>query len=326
MTVSTAPNEPAPTFIGIDVAKAQLDVAVRSTGATGERWTAPQTEAGVADLVARLQPLAPTLIVLEATGGLERLASAALAAAGLPVAVVNPRQVRDFAKATGRLAKTDRLDAQVLAHFAEAVRPQPRPVPEEQAQLLSAHLARRRQLVEMLTAEKNRLGTAPRPVRQRIQTHIAWLEQELQEVEDDLGTTLRASPVWREQDDLLRSVPGVGPVVSTTLLAELPELGTLNRKQIAALVGVAPLNRDSGTFRGRRTVWGGRARVRAVLYLAALVAVRHNPVLRAFYDRLCAAGKPKKVALTACMHKLLVILNALLKHRTRWSHLSPEVA
>ena len=324
MTVPTAPNEPAPTFIGIDVAKAQLDVAVRPTG---ERWTVPQTEAGVADLVARLQPLAPTLIVLEATGGLERLASAALAAAGLPVAVVNPRQVRDFAKATGRLAKTDRLDAQVLAHFAEAVRPQPRPVPEEQAQLLSAQLARRRQLVEMLTAEKNRLGTAPRPVRQRIQTHIAWLEQELRAVEDDLSTTLRASPVWREQDDLLRSVPGVGPVVSLTLLAELPELGTLNRKQIAALVGVAPLNRDSGTLRGRRTVWGGRARVRAVLYLAALVATRHNPVLRAFYDRLRAAGKPPKVALTACMHKLLLILNALLKHRTPcpWSPATLEV-
>ena len=324
MTVPTAPNEPAPTFIGIDVAKAQLDVAVRPTG---EHWTVPQTEAGVADLVARLQPLAPTLIVLEATGGLERLASAALAAAGLPVAVVNPRQVRDFAKATGRLAKTDRLDAQVLAHFAEAVRPQPRPVPEEQAQLLSAQLARRRQLVEMLTAEKNRLGTAPRPVRQRIQTHIAWLEQELRAVEDDLSTTLRASPVWREQDDLLRSVPGVGPVVSLTLLAELPELGTLNRKQIAALVGVAPLNRDSGTLRGRRTVWGGRARVRAVLYLAALVATRHNPVLRAFYDRLRAAGKPPKVALTACMHKLLLILNALLKHRTPcpWSPATLEV-
>jgi transposase len=309
----------APLFVGIDVAKAQLDIAVRPTG---ERWAVPQTEAGAAELVTQLQALipAPTLIVLEATGGLERLASAALAAAGLPVAVVNPRQVRDFAKATGRLAKTDRLDAQVLAHFAEAVRPEPRPVPAEQAQLLSAQLARRRQLVEMLTAERNRLGTAPRPVRQRIQTHIAWLEQELRDIEDDLGTTLRASPIWREKEDLLRSVPGVGPVLSTTLLAELPELGTLNRKQIAALVGVAPLNRDSGTLRGRRTVWGGRARVRAALYMAALVATRHNPVLRAFYDRLCAAGKPPKVALTACMHKLLTILNALLKHRTPWSH------
>jgi transposase len=325
MTPMQAPNQQdhQPIFVGIDVAKAHVDSAVRPTG---EHWTAPQTEAGIQDLVARVQALAPTLVVLEATGGLERAVTAALAAAGLPVAVVNPRQVRDFAKATGRLAKTDRLDAQVLAHFAEAVRPQPRPLPAEQAQLLSAHLARRRQLVEMLTAEKNRLGTAPRPVRQRIQTHIAWLEQELREVEDDLGTTLRASPLWREQDDLLRSVPGVGPVLSTTLLAELPELGTLSRKQIAALVGVAPLNRDSGTLRGRRTVWGGRARVRAALYMAALVATRHNPVLRAFYDRLRAAGKPPKVALTACMHKLLIILNALLKHRTPWSHPSPEAA
>ncbi len=300
MTPAQAPNQQdhQPLFVGIDVAKAQVDIAVRPTGAC---WTTPQTEAGIQDVVARLQTLAPTLVVLEATGGLERGVTAALATARLPIAVVNPRQVRDFAKATGRLAKTDRLDAQVLAHFAEAVRPQPRPLPAEQAQVLSAHLARRRQLVEMLTAERNRLGTAPRPVRQRIQTHIAWLEQELREVEDDLGTTLRASPLWREQDDLLRSVPGVGPVLSITLLAELPELGTLNRKQIAALVGVAPLNRDSGTLRGRRTVWGGRARVRAVLYMATLVAVRHNPVLRAFYDRLRTAGKPPKVALTACM-------------------------
>ncbi len=325
MMPAQAPNQQdqQPLFVGIDVAKAQVDIAVRPTG---ECWTTPQTEAGIHDVVARLQTLAPTLVVLEATGGLERGVTAALATAGLPVAVVNPRQVRDFAKATGRLAKTDRLDAQVLAHFAEAVRPQPRPLPAEQAQVLSAHLARRRQLVEMLTAERNRLGTAPRPVRQRIQTHIAWLEQELREVEDDLGTTLRASPVWREHDDLLRSVPGVGPVLSTTLLAELPELGALNRKQIAALVGVAPLNRDSGTLRGRRTVWGGRARVRAVLYMATLVATRHNPVLRAFYGRLRAVGKPPKVALTACMHKLLTILNALLRHRTPWSHPSPEVA
>lgn len=303
------------TFVGIDVAKAQLDIAVRPTG---EQWTSPPDDAGLTALVHRLQPVRPTLIVLEATGGWEIPVASALAAAGLPVAVVNPRQVRAFAKATGRLAKTDRLDAQVLAQFAEAVRPAPRPLPDATTQELTALLARRRQLVEMLTAEKHRLGRASARVQPDIQAHLAWLEKRLGRVDDDLATLIRTSPLWREQDDLLQSVPGVGPVLATTLLAELSELGTLTRQQIAALAGVAPLNRDSGTLRGKRCIWGGRATVRAVLYMGALVATRCNPVLKAFYHRLLAAGKAKKVALVACMRKLLTILNAMLKHRTPW--------
>jgi transposase len=258
------------------------------------------------------------LIVLEATGGFELAVTAALAAARQPVVVVNPRQVRDFAKATGQLAKTDVLDAAILAQFAEAVRPALRPVPEATTQAFGALLTRRRQLIEMRTAEQNRLGSAPRSVRQEIQAHLAWLEKRLGRLDDELGKGVRNSPIWREKDDLLRSTPGVGPVLARTLLASLPELGTLNRKQIAALIGVAPFNRDSGTLRGRRTVWGGRAQVRAALYMGALEAVRNNPLLRAFYQRLLAAGKVKKVALTASMHKRLLILNAMLKHGTPW--------
>jgi len=304
-----------PVFIGIDVSKDRLDVALRPTS---DRWAVANDESGVAALVARLALLSPTLIVLEATGGLEVPLTGALAAAGLPVVVVNPRQVRDFAKATGKLAKTDALDASILAQFAEVIRPALRPLPDAATQALSAQLARRRQLIEMLTAEKNRLGPAPPPLRKGIRAHITWLERQLARTDDDLAQAIRESPVWRAKDDLLRSAPGVGPVLATTLLAGLPELGTLSRQQIAALVGVAPLNRDSGTLRGRRRVWGGRAHVRAVLYMAALTATRYNPVIRAFYDRLCAAGKAKKVALTACMRKLLTILNSMVKHRTRW--------
>lgn len=303
-------------FVGIDVSKAQLDVALRPEG----RFSASNDEAGFAQILKRLKAAPPTLVVLEATGGLEIPITGILAAAGVPVVVVNPRQVRDFAKATGRLAKTDALDAQTLAHFAEVLRPALRPLPDEQTQALAAILARRRQLVEMLTAEKNRLSSAHTPVRTSLRTHIAWLERELRHTDRDLAHAIRESPVWREKDDLLQSVPGIGPVGTSTLLANLPELGTLTGKQIAALVGVAPLNRDSGTWRGKRTVWGGRAQVRAVLYMAALVATRFNPVIRAFYQRLCAAGKAKKVALTACMRKLLIILNAMMKHRTRWAH------
>jgi len=305
-----------PVYVGIDVAKATLDVAVAPTA---ERWTLAYTEREMAGLVTRLTALAPALVVLEATGGLEGPLVGALATAGLPVVVVNPRQVRDFAKATGTLAKTDALDAAVLAHFAAAVRPTPRPLPDAATQTLAALVTRRRQLVEMLTAERNRLGSAPRVLRAEIQAHLTWLQRRLARLDTDLGQAIRTSPVWRVQDDLLRSVPGVGPVLSATLLASLPELGTLNRKAIAALVGVAPLNRDSGTLRGRRRVWGGRAAVRAVLYMGTLVAVRHNPVLRAFYQRLRAVGKLPKVALTACMRKLLTILNAMLKHQTPWS-------
>ena len=307
---------PQSVYVGIDVAKATLDVAVHPTGA---RWTTTHTEREVAGLVPRLTPLQPALVVLEATGGLEGPLAGALAAAGLPVVVVNPRQVRDFAKATGLLAKTDALDAAVLAHFAAAVRPTPRPLPDAATQTLAALVTRRRQLVEMLTAERNRLGSAPRALRAEIQAHITWLKRRLGRLDDDLNEAIRTSPVWRAQDDLLQSVPGVGPVLSRTLLASLPELGRLNRKAIAALVGVAPLNRDSGTFRGRRMIWGGRAAVRAVLYMGTLVAVRHNPVLRAFYQRLRGVGKLPKVALTACMRKLLTILNAMMKHQHRWN-------
>ena len=298
-------------FAGIDVSKAQLDMALRPEG----RFSASNDEAGFAQILERLKAAPPTLVVLEATGGLEIPITGVLAAAGVLVVVVNPRQVRDFAKATGKLAKTDALDAQVLAHFAEVLRP----LPDAQTQALAALLARRRQLVEMLTAEKNRLSSAHTPVRKSLRTHIAWLECELRHTDRDLAHAIRESPVWREKDDLLQRVPGIGPVGTSTLLANLPELGTLTGKQIAALVGVAPLNRDSGTWRGKRTVWGGRAQVRAILYMSALTATRFNPVIRVFYQRLCAAGKAKKVALTAGMRKLLILLNAMMKHRTRWA-------
>jgi transposase len=304
-----------PCFVGIDVAKAQLDIAVRPSG---ERWAVPNDADGVVTLVERLQALHPTLIVLEATGGLERIATAALATAGLPVVIVNPRQARDFARATGQWAKTDALDARALAHFADVIRPTPRPLPDTQTLELRALLSRRQQLIGMRTAEQNRLAGTSERLTQDIEAHIAWLNARIATLDADLETRLRASPLWRENDDLLQSVPGIGPVCARTLLLELPELGTLTRQQIAALVGVAPLNCDSGTLRGRRTIWGGRAHVRTVLYMGTLVATRFNPQIKVFYQRLLAAGKRKKVALTACMHKLLTILNAMLKHRTSW--------
>ena len=310
-------------YVGIDVSKAQVDIAVRPTG---QRWVVSYNENGVEELVTQMTDLSPNLVLLEATGGLELSLVAALAAAALPVVVVNPRQVRSFARATGTLAKTDALDAEVLAHFAEAVRPEVRPLKDAETQVLDSLVARRHQVVTMLVSEKNRLGTAIGAVRPRIEAHIGWLEQELEDLDEGLRQTLRQSPVWREKDDLLRSVPGVGEQISLTLLAHLPELGTLNRRQIAALVGVAPYNRDSGALRGKRTVWGGRSRVRAALYMGALVGSRRNPVIRDFYLRLLAAGKPKKVALVACMRKLLVILNAILKDRTYWSDMNPAIA
>jgi transposase len=305
-----------PSYVGIDVSKATLDVAVRPSG---EAWQSTNDEAGIAALVSRLQALAPQLVALEATGGLERMVVAALALAELPVAVVNPRQVRNFAKATGRLAKTDAVDAAVLAHFAQALQPTPRPLPDAATQALGALVERRRQVVGMLTAEKNRLQQALPAVHDKVAAHIVWLEQALAEVDGELDQLLRASPLWRERDQLQRSVPGVGPAVSRTLLAHLPELGEGSVKHLAALVGLAPLNRDSGAWRGSRAIWGGRQHVRAALYMAALVGVRHNPVLQAFYERLVARGKPKKVALTACMHKLLTILHAVLRERTPWA-------
>lgn len=305
----------SPIFVGIDVSKDRLDVALRPIQ---EPWSVPNDDRGTTRLVARLQRCSPTLIVLEATGGLECAVTAALAAVRLPVVVVNPRQVRDFAKATGTLAKTDALDAAILAQFAEVVRPVLRSLPDAATQAMSALLTRRRQLLTMRTAEQNRLGSAPPQVRRGIQKHLTWLDRQLEAINDDLARSIRESPVWQEQEDLLQSAPGVGPVLARTLLADLPELGTLNHKQIAALVGVAPLNRDSGRWRGKRSVWGGRAHVRAALYMSALVASRCNPVIRAFYERLLTAGKAKKVVLTACMHKLLIILNAILRHRTPW--------
>lgn len=312
--------EATPVYIGIDVSKAQLDMAERPSG---ERAVMPHTEENIATLVERLRHRRLACLVLEATGGLEVPLASALAVAGIPVAVVNPRQVRDFAKATGQLAKTDAIDAQTLARFAEAVRPASRPLPDEATQAFSALLTRRRQLIEMLVAEQNRLQRAPRPIQRQIQVHLTWLKKQLVALDKDLTHRIQSTPVWREQEDLLRSVPGIGPVVSRTLLAELPELGTLTHKQIAALVGVAPLNRDSGTLRGRRTTWGGRAVVRAALYMSTLVATKHNPVIKVFYQRLRAAGKAPKVALVACMRKLVTILNAMVKHRTPW-HFSAQ--
>ena len=310
------------TYVGIDVAKAQVDVAVRPTD---DRWEVSHDEAGVRQLVSQLKTLEPVMVLLEASGGLELPLVAALATEELPVVVVNPRQVRDFARATGKLAKTDSLDAAVLAHFAEVIRPPVRPLRDAETQVLNSLVARRHQVMTMLVSEKNRLGTAIVAVRPRVEAHIAWLERELDDLDEGLRRTLRQSSVWREKDDLLRTVPGVGEQISLTLLAYLPELGTLDRRQIAALVGVAPFNRDSGTLRGKRTIWGGRARVRAALYMGALVASRCNPVIREFYQRLLAAGKPKKLALTACMRKLVVILNSMLKHRSPRRGLSPQV-
>ena len=306
-------------YIGIDVSKDRLDAAVEPAG---EAWQTANDEAGIGELVERLQTHGPTTVILEATGGYELPLVGALLAAGLPAAVVNPRQVRDFARATGQLAKTDAIDARVLARFGAAVRPELRPVPDEATRELAALVARRRQLIEMLTAEKNRLRLAARAVRRDIQQHIRWLERRLSDLDRDLAQHVRSSPGWRERDDLLQSVPGIGPVSSVTLLAQLPELGRLNRKEIAALVGVAPLNRDSGTLRGRRRVWGGRAPVRATLYMAALAATRHNPAVRAFYLRLLAAGKPKKLALVACMRRLLTAMNAITRDQTAWNPLA----
>jgi transposase len=291
-------------------------VAVRPVG---EAWSVSNDEAGIDRLLARLKEDLPELVVLEATGRLETAVVAALAKAAIPLAVVNPRQVRDFARSTGRLAKTDGIDARVLAHFAEAVHPEPRPISQGQAELLATLLARRRQLVEMLVAEKNRLARAEASVKDDLKDHIAYLKDKLGRIDADLTRMLRESPVWREKDDLLKGVPGVGRVLSVTLLAELPELGTLDRRHIAALAGVAPLNSDSGERKGKRMIWGGRAPVRTALYMASLSAVRFNPAIKELYQRLLGAHKPKKVALVACMRKLLTILNAMLKHHSAWN-------
>jgi transposase len=310
--------DPQKVFVGIDVSKQQLDVALRPGD---DFFPVSNDDHGIAELVQRLVELEPHLILLEASGGYETLAAAALRQAGLPAQIINPRQVREFARSTGRLAKTDKIDATVLAQFAQLLRPPLRPWPEAQQQELAALMTRRRQLVEMVVMEKNRLGTAWSPkVRKSLQVHLHALQEQLLELEQDLDDFIRRSPLYLEKAQLLQSVPGVGPLTSQSLLAWLPELGALNRKQIAALVGVAPFNRDSGQMRGRRTVWGGRRQVRPSLYMATIAACRANPIIRTFYQRLVQAGKRKKVAITACMRKLLTILNAVLKHQKPWAY------
>ena len=302
-------------FVGIDVSKGQVAVNVHGRE---ENWLFPNDAEGFGQLIATLQPLSPTLIVVEATGGYEFVMVAELCAAGLPVAVVNPTRVRRFADSLGQLAKTDRIDARVIAHFASVARPPVRRLQSEEAGYLSALVERRRQVIVMLTAEKNRLYTSPLRLRSDVQEHIDWLESKLKELDDELGDMIRRSPIWREKEALLRSAPGVGPVTAVTLLVDLPELGTLNRQKIAALVGVAPFNKDSGRKRGKRRIFGGRASVRRTLYMAALAATKFNPVIRRFYESLVARGKEKKVALTACMRRLLVILNAMLRKHEPW--------
>lgn len=303
-----------PIYVGMDVSKATIDVCVSD----GEVWQAANDDSAMEELVNRIAAHEPTLVVLEATGGYESRVAGALAAAQVPVAVVNPRQVRSYARSVGQLAKTDRIDARILARFAEAVRPEPRSLPDAETRALEALMTRRRQLIEMITAEGNRLELATPIIEKQIKLHIAGLRRQLAKIDQDIDGTIRQSPLWRAKDDLLQSVPGIGDVTSRSLLALLPELGTLRPKQLAALVGVAPINRDSGTMRGRRRVWGGRARVRAALYMATLVGTRRNPILKAFYTRLRTAGKPAKVAILACMHKLLIIVNAMLRDGRAW--------
>ena len=302
-------------YVGVDVSKALLDVKVLPSNETQQF---SNDNAGIKKLIKFLKKIDPALIVFESTGGLEMPAVSSLTENHLPVVIINPRQVRDFAKATGRLAKTDLIDADTIARFARDIRPEVRPLKDEYTQLLSALNTRRSQIVDMLVAEKNRLHTAPKSSIKSIQEHIQWLERSLKDINKDIDKTIKKSPMWRENDKILQSFSGVGPVVSASLLCDLPELGTLNRKKIATLVGVAPLNCDSGRFRGRRRIKGGRANVRRKLYMAAVASIRHNPMMKDFYDRLIDAGKPPKLALTACMRKILTILNAMMKNRTYW--------
>ena len=309
-----------PVYVGIDVSKGHLDVARHDDE---DVWRVDNDEAGIDELVRRLTELGPELVVLEATGGFEMPAAAALAAREMPVVIVNPRQARDFAKSAGQLAKTDTIDARGLALFAERVRPQVRELPSGEARALGALVSRRRQIIEMITAEKNRLGFALKPVRKGIAKHIRWLERQLADVDSDLDQAIRSSPVWAAKRDLLQTVPGVGPNLSRVLIAELPELGQLSHREIAALVGVAPFARDSGVFRGKRMIWGGRAPVRTALYLSTWSAARWNPVIRIFYDRLRAKGKPPKVAQVACMRKLLTIRNAMVRDGRPWDPTIP---
>jgi transposase len=302
-------------FVGIDVSRDLLDVAVHPTL---EHNSFSNNEKGIGELVTFVKSLNPNLVVLEATGGYEMAVVSVLVANQQPVVVVNPRQVRDFAKATGKLAKTDRIDAAVIAHFGAALRPEVRPLKDPDAQALDALIARRRQIVDMVTMEKNRLIGVSTGIQQGIKEHIAWLEARIKSANDDINRSIQNTPMWKEKDEIFQSIKGIGPTTSATLLSELPELGELNRKEIAALAGVAPLNRDSGKIKGKRVVWGGRGQLRSVLYMGTLVATRHNPTIRVFYQRLLLAGKCKKVAITACMRKLLTIINVMVKNKTKW--------
>ena len=302
-------------FVGIDVSKDTLDVSLYPTQDT-HRVANDQT--GIDELIHKLQRVDPRLIVCEATGGYETLTVSLLAASGLPVVLVNARQIRDFAKSIGQLAKTDAIDAGVIARFASAVRPELRPVKDSRSQELTGLVTRRRQIVEMMVAETNRLTVASRRNRRDIQTHLRWLQKRLDQIDDEIKRNIQNGPLWRATDQILQSTPGVGPSTSAVLISGVPELGQLNRKQIASLIGVAPLNRDSGRLKGRRMVWGGRAQVRSALYMSSLSAIRFNPVIRQFYQRLRAAGKCFKVAMVACMRKLLIILNAMVRNQTQW--------
>ena len=301
--------------VGFDVAKDKLDMAVRPLNTFK---TVPYNDDGIREIVHELKELGSDRVIVEATGGLERKITAALTAASLPVVVVNPRQVRDFAKATGRLAKTDRIDADIIAHFGEAIRPEIRPLKDEQQQKLAEMLTRRRQLIDMRKMEQQRLLTVSDKMKQDIHTHIEWLNERINDIDRDITSLIETTASFKQQDEIVTSVPGVGYIMSASLQAFLPELGHLNRKQIAALAGVAPFNRDSGRFTGKRIVWGGRANLRSVLYMSTLTAIRCNSVIKAFYKRLIKAGKAKKVAITACMRKLLTILNAMVKNNTLW--------
>ena len=303
-------------YVGIDVSKMTLDVMILGGG---EYCTFSNDRKGIRELRKRMDSLRPRLIVMEATGGFERELAIELVLAGLAVAVVNPRQVRDFAKAMGRLAKTDKVDAGTIALFAERVRPEPRGVPEKEVRELDALMTRRGQLVEMVTAEKNRMAMAPPAMRPSIREHVLWMERQLKDIEGELDQVIAESPIWRAREDLLTSMPGIGSVVAKTLIARLPELGYVSAKRSAALVGVAPFARDSGTWKGKRAIWGGRADVRAMLYMATLSAIRCNPVIRAHYDQLVARGKLAKVAMVACMRRILTILDAMLRKSQPWT-------
>jgi transposase len=314
--MGTLMNQPSPIFVGIDVSGDFLDIAIHQSS---ETWRVPNEAASIDALVQQLAAMNPALIVMEATGKLELAVLKALCQAHLPAVAVNPRQVRDFARATGRRAKTDRIDALAIAHFAAVIQPVVRPLDDEQTEQLQALLLRRIQLVDILVAEKNRLERAHQAARESLRDHIKWLNQQIDVADHDIDSFLRASPAWRQKEDLLRSVPGIGPGAAATLIAFMPELGSLSRRQIASLAGVAPFNVDSGNHTGKRRVQGGRAIVRRSLYMACVPALRFNPAIRAFYDRLRQAGKPFKVAITACMRKMLTTLNAMIRNSTPWN-------